>query len=377
MPWQPKDLMDTKREFVELALQEGANRRELCRRFGIGAKAAYALLARYAQEGDGAEGGGVLRPERLHLGLDEGLDLLEEEHLAGLRERIFGEIKDRTLETDLSVPSRRGAWWYYGRTIEGKQYGVQCRAPLAAPDDWTPPELTPGEPVPGEQVLLDANVEAEGTEFFSLGSFDVSDDGRLMLFGVDVAGDERYTIRVRDLATGVELGLEADTVLEGLAALERVPGRLEPVASGRDFSVFVDYAHTTDALEAALSTLAALAHRRILTVFGCGGDRDATKRESMGSAACRGSDLVFATSDNPRGEDPMEILRQIERGMRPASENYKIIPDRRQAIFEAVRAAQSGDIVLIAGKGHETVQILKDKTLPFDDREVAREALAG
>ncbi len=129
-------------------------------------------------------------------------------HLAGLRERIFGEIKDRTLETDLSVPSRRGAWWYYGRTIEGKQYGVQCRAPLAAPDDWTPPELTPGEPVPGEQVLLDANVEAEGTEFFSLGSFDVSDDGRLMLFGVDVAGDERYTIRVRDLETGAELGDE-------------------------------------------------------------------------------------------------------------------------------------------------------------------------
>jgi oligopeptidase B len=126
-------------------------------------------------------------------------------HLAGLRERIFEEIKGRTLETDLSVPSRQGAWWYYGRTVEGSQYGIQCRAPLASPDDWTPPELSPEVEVPGEQVLLDGNVEAEGHEFFSLGSFEVSNDGTLMLFGVDVAGDERYTIRVRDLVTGEQL----------------------------------------------------------------------------------------------------------------------------------------------------------------------------
>ncbi|MFE1665978.1 S9 family peptidase [Microbacterium sp. P02] len=126
-------------------------------------------------------------------------------HLSGLRESIFREIKDRTLETDLSVPSRRGDWWYYGRTVEGQQYGIQCRAPIAAPDDWTPPELSPDVPVPGEQVLLDSNLEAEGTDFFSLGAFDVSDDGRLMLFGVDTSGDERYTVRVRDLDTGAPL----------------------------------------------------------------------------------------------------------------------------------------------------------------------------
>jgi oligopeptidase B len=126
-------------------------------------------------------------------------------HLAGLRERIFGEIKDRTQETDLSVPTRRGRWWYYGRTVEGKQYGIQCRAPLAGPDDWTPPELAPDVEVPGEQVLLDANVEADGHEFFSLGSFEVSNDGALMLYGVDVAGDERYTLRVRDLHRGTDL----------------------------------------------------------------------------------------------------------------------------------------------------------------------------
>lgn len=126
-------------------------------------------------------------------------------HLAGLRERIFEEIKGRTRETDLSVPTRRGQWWYYGRTVQGRQYGIQCRAPLASPDDWTPPELSPEVEVPGEQILLDGNVEAEGHEFFSLGSFEVSNDGTLMLYGVDVAGDERYTVRVRNLVTGEQL----------------------------------------------------------------------------------------------------------------------------------------------------------------------------
>ncbi|MDE0547174.1 S9 family peptidase [Microbacterium sp. C7(2022)] len=129
-------------------------------------------------------------------------------HLEQSRETIFGEIKGRTLETDLSVPTRRGSWWYYGRTVEGSQYGIQCRAPLASPDDWTPPELTPDVPVDGEQVLLDGNIEAEGHDFFSLGSFEVSNDGTRMLFGVDTAGDERYTIRVRDLESGEQLADE-------------------------------------------------------------------------------------------------------------------------------------------------------------------------
>ncbi|MGZ0711227.1 S9 family peptidase (plasmid) [Coraliomargarita sp. W4R53] len=127
------------------------------------------------------------------------------EHLEGLRGQIFDEIKSRTLETDLSVPARRGDWWYYGRTIEGAQYGLQCRAPLAAADDWTPPDLSPDVPVAREQILLDGNVEAEGHDFFSLGSFEVSNDGTLMLFGVDHAGDERYTVYVRNLVTGETL----------------------------------------------------------------------------------------------------------------------------------------------------------------------------
>jgi len=122
-------------------------------------------------------------------------------HLAGLREQIFQEIKGRVLETDLSVPTRRGDWWYYSRTEEGAQYGIHCRA-AAAPGDWTPPQLEPGVPVPGEVVLLDGNLEAEGHDFFSLGSFAVSDDASRLLWSTDFEGDERYTVHVRDLVTG-------------------------------------------------------------------------------------------------------------------------------------------------------------------------------
>ena len=134
--------------------------------------------------------------------------------LEPLREKVFQEIKGRVRETDLSLPSRRGDWWYYGRTVAGKQYGIQCRAPIAGPDDWTPPILSPDTEVPGEQILLDANAEADGHEFFSLGSFDVTKDGTRMLWAVDVAGDERYTIRVKDLATGETL----PDVLEGTSS---------------------------------------------------------------------------------------------------------------------------------------------------------------
>jgi oligopeptidase B len=124
------------------------------------------------------------------------------DHLSLLREQIFEEIKDRTRETDLSVPTREGDWWYYTRTVEGKQYGIHCRAPIASPDDWKPPALDEDaqrKGLSGEQILLDDNVEAEGHDFYSLGSFDVSADGTRMLWAVDTEGDERYTIRIRSL----------------------------------------------------------------------------------------------------------------------------------------------------------------------------------
>lgn len=130
------------------------------------------------------------------------------EHLEPLRQQIFDEIKARTLETDLSVPVRRGAWWYYARTVEGQQYAIRCRCPIGDVDDWDPPVLTSEVEIAGEEILLDSNVEAEGHEFFSLGAFSVSDDERLLAWSVDTQGDERYTIKVKDLTTGEVLADE-------------------------------------------------------------------------------------------------------------------------------------------------------------------------
>ncbi|AOW93433.1 oligopeptidase B [Rhodococcus sp. WMMA185] len=140
----------------------------------------------------------------------------ETAHLEAMRDQIFQEIKSRTLETDMSVPTRRGDWWYFARTIEGKQYGVQCRAPIANSDDWTPPELTPGVDLPGEQVLLDGNEEAKGHDFFSLGAFAISHDGTLLAYSVDVVGDERYTLRFKNLETGELLADEITGTAPGV-----------------------------------------------------------------------------------------------------------------------------------------------------------------
>ena len=134
--------------------------------------------------------------------------------LEPLRQKIFDEIKARTKETDLSIPTRRGDWWYYGRSFEGKQYGVQCRCPVAEPDDWTPPEFDETTEIPGEQVLLDENVEAEGHEYFSLGAASISLDGHTLAYSVDVLGDERYTLRFKDLRTGQLY----DDVIAGIGA---------------------------------------------------------------------------------------------------------------------------------------------------------------
>ncbi|MDN5758044.1 MAG: S9 family peptidase [Tomitella sp.] len=149
-----------------------------------------------------------------HLEAENAFAASQTENLLPLRDEIFGEIRSRIQETDLSVPVRDGAWWYYGRTVEGQQYALQCRAP-AESEGWTPPELAAGTDVPGEQVLLDCNAEADGHEFFALGSFAVSDDGNLLAYAVDTAGDERYTLRIKDLTTGGLLGDEIPGTFPG------------------------------------------------------------------------------------------------------------------------------------------------------------------
>jgi UDP-N-acetylmuramyl-tripeptide synthetase len=179
------------------------------------------------------------------------------------------------------------------------------------------------------------------------------------------------------LGAGLALGLPPDAVQRGIATLPGVPGRMEKVALGQDFTVLVDYAHTDDALKNLLETVRGLGPRRVITVFGCGGDRDRTKRPLMGAVAARLSDVVILTSDNPRSEPPEAILDEIRRGI-PASraQDTLVIPDRRDAIARALEMGREGVVVVIAGKGHETYQVLRDRTAPFDDRQVARDALA-
>ncbi|MEL7668028.1 MAG: UDP-N-acetylmuramoyl-L-alanyl-D-glutamate--2,6-diaminopimelate ligase [Actinomycetota bacterium] len=171
------------------------------------------------------------------------------------------------------------------------------------------------------------------------------------------------------------LGIDLDTVAAGLSEAPQVPGRLERVDEGQDFTVLVDYAHTPDSLAKAIAAVRAVTPGRVITVFGCGGDRDPEKRPLMGAAAGAGSDVVVVTSDNPRSEDPVGIILQIEDGLRGADVEHTVEVDRRSAIAYAIGVARSGDAVLIAGKGHEDYQIFADRTIHFDDREVAREEL--
>lgn len=173
-------------------------------------------------------------------------------------------------------------------------------------------------------------------------------------------------------------GCQSDEIAEGVRQLRCVPGRFERVDCGQPFTVVVDYAHTDDALRNLTSLAREFVRQaggRVITVFGCGGDRDRTKRPLMGEAAGKGSDFVVLTSDNPRSEDPISIINDAAVGLQRSGAEYASEPDRHAAIVLAMEQAQSGDIVLIAGKGHEQVQISRAGTVPFDDRLVAAEAL--
>jgi UDP-N-acetylmuramoyl-L-alanyl-D-glutamate--2,6-diaminopimelate ligase len=173
-------------------------------------------------------------------------------------------------------------------------------------------------------------------------------------------------------------GCSAQAIAKGLDALERVPGRFERIDCGQPFTVVVDYAHTDDALRnltALARELVSAAKGRVLTVFGCGGDRDRKKRPLMGEAAGRGSDFVVLTSDNPRSEDPLAIINDAVVGLQRTGVKYSVEPDRRKAIALAIAEARPADILLLAGKGHEKVQVTRDGPVPFDDLEVARQAL--
>jgi len=213
-----------------------------------------------------------------------------------------------------------------------------------------------------------------------------ADGTQIRLYAPEFGLDQRVTLRLvgrhnvenalAAAAAALALGLPAPAIATGLQGLTAVPGRLEPVDCGQDFRVLVDYAHTPDALEKVLDLLRPLTRGRLAVVFGCGGDRDRGKRPLMGRAVAEAADRLFVTSDNPRSEDPDAILDEIVAGI-PAEGRARAVrqADRRAAIRQACAEARGGDIVLIAGKGHETVQVVGDEALPFDDRQVAREVL--
>lgn len=217
----------------------------------------------------------------------------------------------------------------------------------------------------------DVRIEADGASFIA-DTFAGSTSVHLQLTG-------RFNVYNALAAIAVAL-IEQISLEDAAAALARVtgiPGRLEHVHAGQPFSVLVDYSHTPDSLENALDTIHEFAEGRMITVIGCGGDRDAGKRPLMSHAAAVRSDWTILTSDNPRTEDPERILDDMEAGIRTPELRDKVerIADRKEAIAQAIAMAEPRDVVLVAGKGHETYQIIGTTKLPFDDREVARTAI--
>ena len=183
-------------------------------------------------------------------------------------------------------------------------------------------------------------------------------------------------IHLAAVAVASDLDIDDDAIRRGIENCPPIPGRFERIDQGQPFQVFVDYAHTPDALEKVLQTARHLHPRRLLALFGCGGERDRAKRPAMAHIAEQIADFCWITSDNPRSEDPMQILAEIEAGFKARPVRHQVEPDRQTAIREVLRHAGPGDAVVIAGKGHETYQVLADRTIHFDDRQEARLALS-
>lgn len=204
-------------------------------------------------------------------------------------------------------------------------------------------------------------------------SFQLDARGKSYLVKVPLIGKFNVYNVVSSITACAAAGMKMRDIVKSLEEAPQVPGRMENIGNVNGMSVFVDYAHTPDALANACSTLKELEPRNLITVFGCGGDRDTTKRALMGEAAAQNSDFSIVTSDNPRSEDPEKIIKMIEAGMK--GKKYQAITDRAEAIEAAVQIGRSGDLVLVAGKGHETYQQLATETIDFDDRAVARRVL--
>jgi len=224
---------------------------------------------------------------------------------------------------------------------------------------------------------IDAPADVRAADIrYSLGGteFDIHFSGRKIPIHTRMIGRHNvYNILAAFVCALVQRFAAVETIVRGIEGLKNVPGRLQPVDGGQDFFVFIDYAHTEDGLINVLRALKAVTAKRVIVVFGCGGDRDRDKRHKMGHVACLLADYSVVTSDNPRSEDPQAIIDQIVAGFTRA--NFETCVDRREAIGRALKMVKAGDVVLIAGKGHEERQIFKDKTVPFNERDIVMEFL--
>lgn len=229
------------------------------------------------------------------------------------------------------------------------------------------PIVTYGVGVHADFRASNVRIDFHGT------SYQLDAGGRSYLVRLPLIGQFNVYNSLAALAAANVMGVDVRAGVLALATATAVPGRLEAVPAQRQFRIFVDYAHTDDALLNVIKTCRELNPGRLIVVFGCGGNRDKTKRPRMGAVVDQHADYGIITSDNPRKEDPLAIIEDIKPGMKRG--RFEIIPDRREAIFKAVALAQPRDIILIAGKGHETYQEFADHTAPFDDAAVAREAL--
>ncbi|EKN66336.1 UDP-N-acetylmuramoylalanyl-D-glutamate--2,6-diaminopimelate ligase [Neobacillus bataviensis LMG 21833] len=225
-------------------------------------------------------------------------------------------------------------------------------------------------------IEQNADLQAENIKMTPRGTnFDLVIEGAIYPVQMQLIGKFSVYNVLASISAALVSGIEIHDIIHSIESVEGVAGRVELVNAGQDFTVIVDYAHTPDSLENVLKTIQHFAKNRIFVIVGCGGDRDRTKRPLMAQIACNWATDPILTSDNPRSEDPQAILKEMEAGVQGKS--YQVIPDRREAIYSAVHQATAGDVILIAGKGHETYQIIGTVVHDFDDRIVAREAIEG
>ncbi|MGI6413862.1 MAG: UDP-N-acetylmuramoyl-L-alanyl-D-glutamate--2,6-diaminopimelate ligase [Syntrophomonadaceae bacterium] len=261
------------------------------------------------------------------------------------------------------IPKAEGNFCIVNADDESANYFIKEDGPLY---------LTYGVKNPADIRAADLEISLEGSRF------QVIYKDQKFLIRTKLIGLFSVYNALAAIAFALQEGIDIKTIKAALKKVEGVPGRFEPVSCGQNFTVLVDYAHTPDGLENILKTARQIAENRVITVFGCGGDRDRTKRPIMGKIAASYSDFCIITSDNPRSEEPEAIIREICSGIESVDNcRYAIIVDRREAIRHAVYLAKEKDLVIIAGKGHETYQIVKDQVLEFDDRKIAAEFLKG